>query len=97
VRVNVICDKLLVYNGISPNGDGKNDTWTIVGIEQFPDNEVRVFNRWGNLVFEQKGYSNLNAWNGVWNGKDLPDGAYFYVIDLGGDADTLSGYLHIMR
>lgn len=97
VRVNVICDKLLVYNGISPNGDGKNDLWTIVGIEQFPDNEVRVFNRWGNLVFEQKGYSNLSAWGGVWNGRDLPDGAYFYVIDLGDGKEALSGYLHIMR
>lgn len=97
VRVNVVCDKLLIYNGISPNGDGKNDVWSIVGIEQYPDNDVRVFNRWGNLVFEQKGYSNLNAWGGVWNGKDLPDGAYFYVIDLGDGSETRSGYLHIMR
>lgn len=97
VQVKVVCDKVLVYNGISPNNDGKNDFWHIVGIEQFPENEVRIFNRWGNLVFEQKGYSNLEAWNGTWNGKDLPDGAYFYVIDLGDDSDVLSGYLQIMR
>lgn len=97
VRVTVICDKVLVYTGISPNGDNKNDYWHIVGIEQFPANEVRVFNRWGNLVFEQKGYSNQNAWDGTWNGKDLPDGAYFYMIDLGDGSELLSGYLQLMR
>ena len=97
VRVTVICDKVLVYNGISPNGDNKNDFWHIVGIEQFPDNVVRVFNRWGNLVFERKGYSNQNAWDGTWNGKDLPDGAYFYMIDLGDGSELLSGYLQLMR
>lgn len=97
VRVSVICDKVLVYNGISPNGDNKNDFWHIVGIEQFPNNEVRVFNRWGNLVFEQKGYTNQNAWDGAWNGKDLPDGAYFYMIDLGDGSEPLSGYLQLMR
>jgi gliding motility-associated-like protein len=97
VSVTIVCDKVLIYTGISPNGDGKNDFWHIVGIEQFPSNVVRVFNRWGNLVFEQKGYSNLEAWNGTWNGKDLPDGAYFYTIDLGDESGVLSGYLQLMR
>lgn len=97
VKVTVVCDKVLIYTGISPNGDNKNDTWHIFGIEQFPKNEVQVFNRWGNLVFTQKGYSNLNAWDGTWNGKDLPDGAYFYVIDLGDGSAVLSGYLQLMR
>ncbi len=97
VTVTVVCDKVLIYTGISPNGDSKNDAWHIFGIEQFPDNEVQVFNRWGNLVFKQKGYSNLNAWDGTWNGKDLPDGAYFYVLDLGDGSPVLSGYLQLMR
>lgn len=97
VTVTVVCDKVLVYTGISPNGDNRNDWWRIVGIEQFPRNTVRVFNRWGNLVFEQQGYSNQSPWGGTWNGKVLPDGAYFYLIDLGDGSDVLSGYLHIMR
>lgn len=97
VSITVVCDKVLVFNGISPNGDNKNDFWHIVGIEQFPNNEVRVFNRWGNLVFEEKGYSNQSAWQGTWNGKDLPDGAYFYTIDLGDGSKILSGYLQMMR
>lgn len=97
VKVNVLCDKVLIYNGISPNGDNKNDVWHIAGIEQFPDNEVRIFNRWGNLVFERKGYDNQNAWDGSWNGRQLPDGAYFYIIDLGDGSGPLSGYLQIQR
>ena len=87
---------LTVFKGISPNGDGRNDTWSIPGIEQFPNNTVQVFNRWGNLVFEQKGYSNADPWEGQWNGKDLPDGTYFYRIELGGDAEILSGWLQIL-
>ncbi|MDO8366467.1 MAG: gliding motility-associated C-terminal domain-containing protein [Saprospiraceae bacterium] len=97
IQVTISCDKILVFKGISPNDDGRNDFWHIIGIEQFPDNTVQVFNRWGNQVFEQKGYTNTGAWNGQWNGKDLPDGTYFYFIDLGGSAEKLSGWLEILR
>lgn len=97
IKVTISCDKILVFKGISPNGDGRNDTWQILGIEQFPDNAVQVFNRWGNLVFEQTGYTNTDAWNGQWNGKDLPDGTYFYLIELGGNGGRLSGWLQVLR
>ncbi|MBC7775402.1 MAG: gliding motility-associated C-terminal domain-containing protein [Phycisphaerae bacterium] len=97
IKVTISCDKILVFKGISPNGDGRNDTWHILGIEQFPDNTVQVFNRWGNLVFEQKYYTNATAWGGQWNEKDLPDGTYFYLIELGGNAGKLSGWLQILR
>lgn len=97
IKITIVCDKVLVFNGISPNGDGRNDVWHIVGIEQFPQNEVQVFNRWGNQVFARKGYTNSDAWNGQWNGKDLPDGPYYYVIDLGGNEAKLSGWVEILR
>ncbi len=97
VRIKVSCDKILVFNGISPNDDGANDTWTIAGIEQYPGNTVRVFNRWGNLVFERQGYTNNDPWGGRWNDRDLPDGTYYYLIELGGDAGKASGYLQILR
>lgn len=90
-------EPVVVYTGISPNGDGANDTWRIEGIEQFPDSEVQVFGRWGNRVFYQKGYNNQNGWDGRWEGQDLPDGTYFYRIDLGNGAPPLSGYLQINR
>ena len=97
IKATISCDKILVFKGISPNDDGRNDTWHIIGIEQFPDNSVQIFNRWGNLVFEQKGYTNAAAWNGQWNGKDLPDGTYFYLVELDGKTERLSGWLEILR
>ncbi|MCB0527335.1 MAG: gliding motility-associated C-terminal domain-containing protein [Saprospiraceae bacterium] len=97
VKITVLCDKVLIYNALSPNRDGKNDVWHIPGIEQFPDNEVRIFNRWGNQVFEQKGYTNQNPWDGTWDGHHLPDGAYYYILDLGDGSAPLSGYLQIQR
>ncbi|MEO6037698.1 MAG: gliding motility-associated C-terminal domain-containing protein, partial [Saprospiraceae bacterium] len=97
VTVDVTCDKVIVFNGLSPNGDNLNDVWHIPGIEQFPENEVQVFNRWGSRVLQQKSYTNQTAWGGEWNGKALPDGTYFYVINLGDGSNVLSGYLEILR
>ena len=97
VTVTVICDKILVFNGISPNGDNLNDEWHLPGIEQYPLNEVRVFNRWGQMVFEHIGYSNATGWDGRWNGRDLPDGTYYYTIDLKDGSKVLSGFLQIQR
>jgi gliding motility-associated-like protein len=77
------------------SGDGANDTWVIPGLGQFPKHEVRVFNRWGNLVFKQKAYQ--NDWEGTWNGQLLPDGTYYYVIDLGDGDPPIKGYLQLMR
>ncbi|MCP4120126.1 MAG: T9SS type B sorting domain-containing protein, partial [Bacteroidetes bacterium] len=96
VIVTVLCEDLVVFNGFSPNGDGVNDAFTILGIEGFPENELLVFNRWGNEVYYQSGYSNANAWDGTWDGKDLPDGTYFYILD-DGEGNKYSGYIQIMR
>jgi len=97
VTVTVTCDKVIVFNGISPNGDNLNDAWRIPGIEQFPNNEVQVFNRWGSRVLLQKAYTNQAPWAGQWNGQELPDGTYFYLIDLGDGGEVLSGWLEILR
>lgn len=97
VFIKIFCDKLFVFNGISPNGDNRNDYWHIIGIENFPGNEVSVFNRWGGLVFQQSAYTNDPGWDGQFNGKPLPDGVYFYVIDLGNGEPTVKGTLQIMR
>ena len=97
VSIRVICDKILIFNGISPNGDGDNDVWHLPGIDQFPRNKVSVFNRWGNLVLKAEPYSNQTPWNGQWDGKDLPDGTYYYLIDLGDGSEPLSGYMQIRR
>ncbi|RMG83435.1 MAG: hypothetical protein D6714_09745 [Bacteroidetes bacterium] len=86
-----------IYNTISPNGDGINDFWVIPDIESFPDNEVRVYNRWGEQVFKATGY--LNTWAGTTtSGKPLVAGAYYYVVRLNDPDDTvLSGAITIIR
>ena len=80
------CDDIFIPNGFSPNGDGENDFWLIPNLQEcFPENEVQIFNRWGDLVFSQKNYDSNNAWDGTWqqNDKDVPDGTYFYVLMYG--------------
>ena len=97
VVINVICpDSLRAYTGISPNGDGKNDVFFIEGLQKFPSNTLCIFNRWGNEVHKAKDYA--NDWQGTWNGKDLPDGTYFYWLrdDATGNL-LMTGYLQILR
>ncbi len=92
-----------IPDAISPNGDGTNDTWVIDGIDNYPDNHIKIYSRWGNLVFETTGYTNTgNNFNGTGNtgagaGKDVADGTYFYFIDLGDGQKIIQGYIVINR
>ncbi|MBL7813488.1 MAG: gliding motility-associated C-terminal domain-containing protein [Saprospiraceae bacterium] len=99
VRIEVSCgDSIIIYNAVSHNDDGKNDGFYIRGIENYPDNEVIVFNRWGNEVFRKKGYRNDDAWKGIWNGFTVPDGTYFYCIYLNdAQGQRFIGYLQLMK
>jgi gliding motility-associated-like protein len=67
-------------NGITPNGDGANDEWIIDNIELFPNCNVEVYNRWGELLFQSIGYK--DHWKGVFKGQPLPVGTYYYIINL---------------
>jgi len=94
VELNVTCSEVLVYNGISPNGDGLNDELTIMGLRQYPDHVITIFNRQGNLLASFTDYQ--NDWKGVVNGSVLPTGTYFYVIELG-DGTSKSGYIQLSQ
>ncbi len=94
------CDVMgiVVPQGFSPNGDGINDTWVIENITSFSRNNVKVFNRWGNRVFEANNYQNN------WNGKStegggsnqLPVGAYLYVIEVNESGiEPIQGWIYI--
>jgi gliding motility-associated-like protein len=90
-------DSTDVYDVFTPNGDNVNETWVVKDIEYHEQNETYVFNRWGQLVFSKKGYK--NEWRGLTNdNKELPSAAYYYVIYLRDDKDTiLSGSITIIR
>ena len=92
IHVKVICDGLKIYNAISPNGDGKNDVFTIEGLENYSNTKILIYNRWGNKVYEDDNYQ--NNWGGQWRGYRLPDASYFYRIILE-NGESYSGYLQI--
>lgn len=101
VLVSVICDTLDIPNGFSPNDDGTNDTFVIDGIDGYPGNVLFIYNRWGNLVYKQKEYA--NNWdgrsnvNGVMFGEQLPNGTYYYILDLNVDQKPFNGFVVIRR
>ena len=84
-----------ITNVFSPNGDGINDNWYIDNIRFYPNNEVTVFNIYGNVVFNKKGYN--NDWQGTNNGAPLPDGTYFYVVTFEGINSVKKGSLDILK
>lgn len=89
--------ELELPSGFSPNGDGKNDGYHIKGIEGYPDNVFRVFNRWGNLVYDKEDYVNED-WVGQNNSGDpLPDGTYFVVLEVVGKNLRKSTYVDLRR
>jgi gliding motility-associated-like protein len=86
-------DCLRNNEGFSPDGDPFNETWQIPCIEKDPNNHVYVYNRWGQLLFDEAGYD--GTWNGIVDDKPLPDGTYYYVITS--NARTYRGTVTVMR
>ncbi len=106
IKVEVIKDKpLTIYNGVSADGDGQNDYFKIDGIEYYPKNNLKIFNRWGVLVYEKDGYSNNEPFDGHSNGRatisadsKLPQGTYYYILEYEDSEDqshTEKGWLYL--
>lgn len=98
VRV-IVRAELLVFNTFTPNDDGYNDTWTIRSIQNYPSANIDVFDRWGQRVFHSVGYGGEKVWDGTLLGARLPEGVYYYYIDLntGDEEDVYSGYVTIVK
>ncbi len=89
-----------VPGGFSPNGDNINDFFVITGLDQYPDNKLSIFNRWGDVVYEAAPYN--NDWDGtpsvgVLMGDKVTSGTYFYILELGEGIEPLKGSLEIKR
>ena len=85
----------VIPNVFSPNNDGINDTWQITYLNSYPDCVVNIFNRYGQAVFHSAGYK--TAWDGNHNGKLLPVGTYYYVIDTRRITKVLTGSVTLLR
>ena len=93
-------DLVKVPQGFSPNGDGVNDFFVIPGLENFPENEIFIYNRWGSQVYHAKGYD--SSWDGKSNnnmamGEPLATGTYFYVLTIANGTDAITGYVYINK
>jgi len=98
--VEVDTDENLVWELITPYvQDGKNDEWIIPNIDDYPENHVTIFNRWGDVILEARPYSNNDPWGGEnKHGKLVPQGTYYYVIkfDLG-EGKVAKGRVAVFR
>ena len=85
-----------IVSFFSPNSDGINDTWQVKEIERYPNNQVWIFTRTGYEVFNAQNYR--NDWSGTQNGNPLPEGSYYYRIDLDGNSSIdFEGWLYLTR
>jgi gliding motility-associated-like protein len=101
VSIGALSEKIIVYNAISANGDTRNAIMRIGNISLYPKNMVSIFNRWGDKVFEVKGYDNdqkvFVGTANVGGNIDLPAGTYFYTIDKGDGSPLVNGYLSLKK
>ena len=94
VGANAPCD---VPTIITPNGDNTNDDFIIpcLATEDYPGNQVIIYNQWGDEVYRSKNYQ--NDWSGTYNGEDLPVGTYFWLVDFNKGEKPSAGFLVIER
>ena len=92
-------EPLDVFNTITPNNDGVNDTWKIKKIESYPLCKVSIFSRWGQRLYYNIGYPENKQWDGKYKGNELPSGTYYYVIETSSNIgeSTYSGYINLIR
>lgn len=90
------CDLDNVTNAFTPDGDGINDTWIINGIQLHPNNQVTIFNRWGNKMIEIGNYDNItNVWDGKYKGSLVAAGTYYFIIQFFDDGQQKAGWIQI--
>jgi len=96
----VVTIGVIIPDIFTPNGDGINDTFYITGLGQFDQPKIKIYNRWGNLVYEADPY--LNDWDGISEGKrtfdknkKLPTGTYFYILELGEGYAPITGWVYL--
>lgn len=87
---------LVATNLVTPNGDGKNDTWVVQNLPPNSMNEVRIMDRSGRVVYYKRNYT--NEWNGqLTNGNLLAEGVYYYIIDFGAGLHPFKGSITLIR
>ena len=86
-----------VFNQFSPNGDGTNDFLKIKDIGSFSNTSISIFNRYGRLVYEANNMTDDRVWDGTRKSDPVPDGTYFYILDLGDGTEVRKGWIQLIR
>jgi gliding motility-associated-like protein len=102
VRIKVTLDlRVQIYKAFTPDGDNINDVWVIENIQNYPNNQVMIYDRLGGLIFSARDYNNEDI---VWDGRSnqngqniLPTGTYFYKIDLGNEFPLKKGFIELVN
>jgi gliding motility-associated-like protein len=102
--------ELFIPDGFSPNDDGINDYFKIVCMEDYPNANIEIYNRWGNKVYDKENYGNTDRWGSTdawWDGRStnkltvgsekLPAGTYFYILYLNDGSDPITGFVFLNR
>ncbi|MCK4750810.1 MAG: gliding motility-associated C-terminal domain-containing protein, partial [Bacteroidales bacterium] len=87
---------LSIPTAFTPNADGTNDTWEIEGMIYYPDATMRIFNRWGVLVYETKNYDD-NRWDGKYRGVKVPLDSYHFIISFTSGNSEITGHVTVIK
>ncbi len=90
-----VYSQIVIPNGFTPNGDGLNDLWNIAGLKSYSEALIKIFNRYGQVIFSSRGYE--KPWDGHYKGRILPPGMYYYIIDLQNAEKIFSGSITIIK
>ncbi len=96
----VTCPEPLPIEAFTPNEDGFNDKWFIQNIEFYPNNEVFIYDRWGQRVYHKEGYTNQDAWDAKYIGTNMPVSTYYYILKINyqkQDEKVYNGPISIFR
>jgi gliding motility-associated-like protein len=99
IKVDLV-PNIVVPSAFSPNGDGINDSWIIQNLEQFTNTTVRVYNRWGSLVYDRDQVGGDNWTGNGNNSKSIPVGTYYFIIEydgFDGQKNNITGPITIIR
>lgn len=95
---DIECGKLNIFSGVTPNNDGLNETWVIDDIENYPNNKVTIYNRWGFEVFKTDKYDNkTNNWPSKEDLPKLNSTTYFYILDLGDGSPPRKAWIELIK
>jgi gliding motility-associated-like protein len=91
-----VLPQLKIPRAFTPNGDGVQDTWEIDGLDVYTVSSLRIYNRWGNLVFKHLGVYD-EPWNGTFGGAEAPVGTYYYIIEVLSGEEQYQGSVMLIR